>query len=390
MYSQTSVVNCPRCGQRVAPQVIHCQSCGINIVLAAVIIAEQTLASSDSVALVTPQKAPQLAPEILVPRLGEILLKKKLLQMTDLERALRLHAEMSASGRPRLLGQILLDMTLIDRKTLDEVITEQILQLHGALQVANHQLEQRVRERTAELQKALSKLSELNTLKSNFIASISHELRTPLTHLKGYLDLLSDGSLGQLNSEQQDAMSVLVRAEEKLEQLIEDLIRFSLAVRGEFTLNLKMLDMGNLVRDAANRAMKLAKAKGTLLETSLGEGLPLVSVDQEKMTWVLFQLLDNAIKFTPSGGHVKISASAGESGVTVSVADNGIGIPADRIEEIFEPFHQLDSSDKRRYGGTGLGLALVRRILEAHGSLIQVQSEVGRGSFFQYTLPSGK
>lgn len=390
MYSQTSVVNCPRCGQRVAPQVIHCQSCGINIVLAAVIIAEQTLASSDSVALVTPQKAPQLAPEILVPRLGEILLKKKLLQMTDLERALRLHAEMSASGRPRLLGQILLDMTLIDRKTLDEVITEQILQLHGALQVANHQLEQRVRERTAELQKALSKLSELNTLKSNFIASISHELRTPLTHLKGYLDLLSDGSLGQLNSEQQDAMSVLVRAEEKLEQLIEDLIRFSLAVRGEFTLNLKMLDMGNLVRDAVNRAMKLAKAKGTLLETSLGDGLPLVSVDQEKMTWVLFQLLDNAIKFTPSGGHVKISASAGESGVTVSVADNGIGIPADRIEEIFEPFHQLDSSDKRRYGGTGLGLALVRRILEAHGSLIQVQSEVGRGSFFQYTLPSGK
>ncbi len=390
MYSQTSVVNCPRCGQRVAPQVIHCQSCGINIVLAAVIIAEQTLASSDSVALVTPQKALQLAPEILVPRLGEILLKKKLLQMTDLERALRLHAEMSASGRPRLLGQILLDMTLIDRKTLDEVITEQILQLHGALQVANHQLEQRVRERTAELQKALSKLSELNTLKSNFIASISHELRTPLTHLKGYLDLLSDGSLGQLNSEQQDAMSVLVRAEEKLEQLIEDLIRFSLAVRGEFTLNLKLLDMGNLVRDSVNRAMKLAKAKGILLETSLGEGLPLVSVDQEKMTWVLFQLLDNAIKFTPSGGHVKISASAGESGVTVSVADNGIGIPADRIEEIFEPFHQLDSSDKRRYGGTGLGLALVRRILEAHGSLIQVQSEVGRGSFFQYTLPSGK
>ncbi len=390
MYSQTSVVNCPRCGQRVAPQVIHCQSCGINIVLAAVIIAEQTLASSDSVALVTPQKALQLAPEILVPRLGEILLKKKLLQMTDLERALRLHAEMSASGRPRLLGQILLDMTLIDRKTLDEVITEQILQLHGALQVANHQLEQRVRERTAELQKALSKLSELNTLKSNFIASISHELRTPLTHLKGYLDLLSDGSLGQLNSEQQDAMSVLVRAEEKLEQLIEDLIRFSLAVRGEFTLNLKFLDMGNLVRDAVNRAMNLAKAKGTLLETSLGDGLPLVSVDQEKMTWVLFQLLDNAIKFTPSGGHVKISASAGESGVTVSVADNGIGIPADRIEEIFEPFHQLDSSDKRRYGGTGLGLALVRRILEAHGSLIQVQSEVGRGSFFQYTLPSGK
>jgi signal transduction histidine kinase len=386
----SSDVNCPRCGQQVAPQVIHCQHCGINIVLAAVIIAEQTLAFSDSSAPTVQQKPPQLVPEILVPRLGEILLKKKLLRAMDLDQALRRHAQMSAIGSPRLLGQILLEMALIDRNTLDEVITEQILQLHGALQLSNQQLEQRVQERTAELQEALSKLAELNQLKSNFIAGISHELRTPLTHLKGYLDLLSDGSLGELSSDQQDAVSVLVRAEDKLEQLIEDLIRFSLAGRGEFTLNLKLQDMGGLVQEAAHRVGRLAAAKQIQLEIQADSSLPQVAVDQEKMTWVILQLLDNAVKFTAIGGQIRICTSAGESGVTVCVADNGIGIPADRINEIFEPFHQLDGSDKRRYGGTGLGLALVRRILEAHGSLIKVQSEVGRGSSFQFTLPLGK
>jgi signal transduction histidine kinase len=115
-------------------------------------------------------------------------------------------------------------------------------------------------------------------------------------------------------------------------------------------------------------------------------GLP-VRVDEDKIGWVLFQLLDNAIKFTPEGGHVEVRATLENGIVTTSVIDTGIGIPADRIPEIFEPFHQLDGSTTRHYAGTGLGMAMVRRIIEAHGSQIKVQSIVDRGSHFAFSLP---
>lgn len=137
-----------------------------------------------------------------------------------------------------MIGQKLLELGLVDRETLDQVVTEQILQLQQALQLANRQLEQRVLERTQDLQQALNKLSELNELKSNFISTISHELRTPLTHLKGYITLLADGSLGDLSEAQQEAMDVMERAEARLEHLIEDLIQFSLIARGQLSLTL--------------------------------------------------------------------------------------------------------------------------------------------------------
>jgi two-component system sensor histidine kinase/response regulator len=362
----------------------------MNLFLAAVIVAEQSLSDPEFTTFTTAKGGAPLTPEMLVPRLGEILLEKGLLEQADLERALEHHQKLVDEGQPRLLGQVLLELSLIDRETLDKVITEQILKLQSALHLANHRLEQRVQERTADLQNALSKLSEVNQLKSNFISNISHELRTPLTHMKGYLDLLADASLGPLTPVQQEAIEVLLRAETRLEGLIDDLIRFSLAVRGEFTLHPVPVSPNDLIKTTITRAQKLAKARKVSLKAELQEGLPILMVDNEKITWVILQLLDNAIKFTPQGGYVIINAWAGDSGVTVSVEDTGIGIPAARLQEIFEPFHQLDSSDTRHYGGTGLGLALVRRILEAHGSLIKVESEVGCGSRFEFTLPVGK
>jgi signal transduction histidine kinase len=288
------------------------------------------------------------------------------------------------------VGQVLLDLGFIDREILDQVVTEQILQLQSALQQSNRQLEWRVQERTQDLQNALNKVSELNQLKSNFISNISHELRTPLTHIKGYLNLLAEGTLGSLNKDQSEALEVLLRSEARLEQLIEDLIWFTLASRGELTLNLYSCNVTDLIQTSLSRAEKLARARKISLQVILAVGLPMVQVDGDKITWVLLQLLDNAIKFTPQGGKVKVDAALEDGLVKVSVTDTGIGISPDRIEEIFEPFHQLDESDKRHYGGTGLGLALVRRIVEAHGTRIKVQSEIGKGSRFEFELPSVK
>lgn len=377
-----SEVSCPRCGQPVDSQVRQCPSCGIDLALAAV-LAEQVLTSS-----LTPlTSAVPLAPEILVPRLGQYLIEKGVLKPEDLQRTLTYHKQCIDDGHPRLLGSILLEWGLVTRETLDQAITEQILSLQDALRQSNHQLEERVQERTIELQRALSRLSELNELKSNFISNISHELRTPLTHLKGYLSLLADGSLGVISPEQKEAFDVVMRAETRLEQLIEDLIQFALAARSELSLNLGSTSVNELVQVTITKVNRLAKGRNITLTATLADGLPLVRVDGEKIAWVLYQLLDNAIKFTHQGGMVKIEATPAPGFVTIGVVDTGIGISPDKVDEIFEPFHQLDSSDTRRYGGVGLGLALVKRIIEAHGSHIRVYSQKEKGSRFEFLLP---
>lgn len=374
-------VSCPRCGQPVNSQDRTCRYCGIDLALAAVLATEQALTISPDISAGAP-----ITPEILVPRLGDILLEKKLVSPEDLQRALDYHKELARTSHPRLLGQILLELDLIDRETLDQVITGQILQLQAALHQSNLQLEQRVKERTIDLQNALNKLAELNQLKTNFISNISHELRTPLTHIKGYLDLLSDESLGPLSESQVGALEVMLRAEQRLEQLIEDLIRFSLASRGEFTLHINLNQVDDLVKTAVSRNLATAKAKEIKLNIILPEHLPRVQADTEKITWVLTQLVDNAIKFTPKGGKVMVDAEPDDECVKIGVTDTGIGIPEDKFSELFEPFHQLDGSETRRYGGTGLGLALVKRIVEAHGSLVKVVSETGQGSRFEFSL----
>ena len=374
-------ITCPRCGQPVDTQARQCSSCGIDLALAA-ILAEQSLTSSISFSAGAP-----LAPEILVPRLGAYLMERGVLNTGDLQRALEIHREYSQAGKPRLFGKLLLELGLVDRETLDQVITEQILKLQEALQQSNRQLEQRVKERTVELQRALSKLSQLNELKSNFISNISHELRTPLTHMKGYLSIFVEGGLGPLTPQQEEALDVVMRAEARLEKLIEDLIQFSLAARSELSLNLTFTNIPELIQATLSRVKKQARAKDINLHTNFPDKLPPVWIDSEKIAWVLHQLLDNAIKFTHKGGHVIVEAVTEKNMVTMRVTDSGIGISPERLNELFEPFHQLDSSDTRRYGGVGLGLALTRRIVEAHGSTIRVQSKLGHGTRFEFPLP---
>jgi signal transduction histidine kinase len=329
----------------------------------------------------------QLTPEMLVPRLGDALVRAGHISKADLQKALDYQQEQVALGKSRLLGQALLDLELLDQATLDQAVTEQILQLRSALEAANRNLEQRVQERTAELQEALQRLSELSQMKANFIANISHELRTPLTHLKGYLELLVTESLGRLSEEQQRALAVSQRASGKLENMIEDLIMFALASRGEMSMKQEPIDIGRLVSLAVKTAAQKGEERGVMVTVAADNNLPLVQGDPQKIGWVIHQLLDNAVKFTPSGGHVLAHLNEeGASLVMISITDSGIGIPSDRLQEIFEPFHQLDGSSTRRAGGTGLGLSLVRQIIEAHGSLLDVQSMEGKGTTFRFPL----
>lgn len=330
-----------------------------------------------------------LTPEILIPLLGDVLVDKGLITKEQKEITLARQTELRQQGRFFPFGHVLIELGFIDRSALDGAVTEQILALRAALQDANHNLERRVELRTLELQEALEKLSELNQLKTNFVSNISHELRTPLTHIKGYLDLLITQDLGSITPEQDRALQVMQRSSERLERLIEDLILFSTAERGEITLQIASFDLGNLCKSILKRVLPKATEKKIDLEFE-ADGIPaIVEADQDKIDWVLMQLLDNAIKFTPAHKHVGIKLDTQEKYILVSVSDTGIGIPRERIDEIFEPFHQLDSSSTRRYGGTGLGLALVQKIIKGHGSVIQVSSELNRGSTFEFMLKRG-
>jgi signal transduction histidine kinase len=329
----------------------------------------------------------RLTPEMLVPRMGEYLIQKGLISAESLQNALNYQQEEIAKGNSILLGQALLDLKLLERADLDQAVTEQIIQLRSALQAANRTLERRVEERTAELQKALERVSELSQLKANFVSNISHELRTPLTHIKGYVELLVTESLGSITDEQRHALQVSQQSTGRLEALIEDLILFSLASRGELSIMHENVDLRRLVNLSIKAYASKAEERGVSLNVIIDENVPPVQADPQKIAWVLNQLLDNGIKFTPSGGRVVVNVKReGENLVIVSVTDTGIGIPANRFNDIFEPFHQLDGSSTRRYGGTGLGLSLVRQIVEAHGSMIEVQSVEGRGSTFKFPL----
>ncbi|NPA92209.1 MAG: hypothetical protein GXO56_00840 [Chloroflexi bacterium] len=377
------MLRCPNCDAEVSIEERYCPQCGVHLGMAAAMAERKLRVPEQSPA---PEEAP-FALEALVPRLGERLVQEGLITPAQLEQALAHQRELAEKqGTPKRLGQVLVELGFISREDLDRVVAEQIAQLHEALYQANAKLEQKVQERTRQLQDALERLSELQRLKANFIANISHELRTPLTHLIGYLDLLGDGFLGDLNPDQAKAIEVMQRSADRLYRLIEDLISFSLLSRGELVIRMAPTLVDSVVERAVEVIKPRAHAKSVTFSTDVQQGL-WVFADGEKIGWVLQHLLDNAVKFTPAGGQVWLRVWSDDGRVYFSVEDTGIGISQEDIDKIFEPFFQLEDSGSRRYGGTGLGLALVKQILDAHKVDLEVWSEVGKGSRFSFSLP---
>lgn len=329
----------------------------------------------------------QLTPEMLVPRLGEYLVQRKYIKELELKKALAYQQEKMSGNHTYLLGQALIDLKMIDRAILDQAVTEQIIQLRSALQAANRNLERRVQERTAELQKALERLSELSQMKANFISNVSHELRTPLTHVKGYLELMVTESLGAVTEEQHHALVVSQKSAARLEEMIDDLIMFSLTSKGELSVKQAAVDIRRLANLAVKAATEKASTRDVTVDAVIDDDIPFVQADSQKIAWIFSQLFDNGIKFTPAGGSVVLSIRReADNLVMVSITDTGIGISPTEVSEIFEPFHQLDETSTRRYGGAGLGLSLVRQIVEAHGSMMDVQSNEGHGTTFRFPL----
>ena len=232
----------------------------------------------------------------------------------------------------------------------------------------------------------ITRLKKLEKIRKDFVANASHELRTPLTSIKGFVEALQDGVIEE-PSQVGQFLEIISRQAERMGKIIADMLLLSEIESEGFQLKLEESSLNALIREVVNPLQAQAKSKNIALEVNLQEPEKVVKTDRDKISQVLSNLFDNAIKFTNSGGKVTIHTEEGKEGVLIQVKDTGIGIPSTDLSRIFERFYTVDKSRSRELGGTGLGLSIVKHIVEAHGGKVWVESELNRGSVFYFSLP---
>jgi CheY-like chemotaxis protein len=233
-------------------------------------------------------------------------------------------------------------------------------------------------------------LQQANEVKNKFLSIMSHELRTPLTVINGYLSLVLDKNYGNPSKELRDIISVVKEQGNNQLGLIEDLLDLTRIESGEYRLNKQAFLPDALIHKAVENFRPEFEAKEIEVTVDTDQEMPTVHWDFHKMLQVFQNLLDNALKFTPAGGRISLSARSKSDFIELQVVDNGIGIPKDRQNQIFERFYQVDSSSTRRYGGSGLGLSIVREIVVAHNGKVFVESGEEKGTSFLILMPPGE
>lgn len=236
------------------------------------------------------------------------------------------------------------------------------------------------------LMQNITQLKQLEKTKSTFISTISHEFKTPLTSIMIGASLLEDMQIGNLNPKQQDIIKTIKEEGEKLNLLVTNLLQISKLESKKAVFNMDPASINNVIEEALKTFYEQANIKNISLNYIPNNNLPKVNIDSEKVTWVLNNLISNALKFTKNGGSITIKAFLEDDKMCVSVSDTGIGIPAEYREKIFDRFIQVKDADSELQG-TGLGLAIAKEIIEAHGGEIWCESELGQGSTFTFTLP---
>lgn len=233
-----------------------------------------------------------------------------------------------------------------------------------------------------------NKLKEMDKMKSDFFSLMAHELRTPLASIKEGSNLLWDGIGGEVTDKQKRLLTIITEESNRVIDLVNSLLDISKMEAGMAIFNFTDSDIRPLINRAVTEIEPLAVAKNISLKVDITQELPTVKMDSERILQVLRNLIGNAIKFTPNGGHVKVSARPVEQGMEVSVADTGHGVPREDLNIIFDKFKQAMITSYNKIKGTGLGLAIVKHIIKAHGGKVWVESELRHGSTFIFVLPA--
>jgi len=273
------------------------------------------------------------------------------------------------------------------------VLTNQISQsienarLFERVWTTQQSLEKSVEERTRELTLALEEVQKISKRKTDFISSVSHELRTPLTSVKGYASILLEEKLGQLPPAVKERLGKINRHSDELVHMVNDLLDIARLESGKTVIKTEDQDLQEIIATVSDLIMIQCKNKNIDLITDIQKNLPVVMADRSQLQRIFINLLGNAVKFTPEKGKIVIKAHKKDNVVEVAISDSGIGMPSEALTRIFEEFYRVDNAVNQQVKGTGLGLSLVKHIVEAHKGKIWVESTVGKGSTFYFTLP---
>jgi signal transduction histidine kinase len=243
-------------------------------------------------------------------------------------------------------------------------------------------------------QQAMREIAELkarDALKTQFLANISHDLRTPLTAIITHAEILRDGILGPLSDRQHESIAGIIGGGRRLLEMVGEILTYARGSANQLLLAMAPVNIAAVIEQVRRLNESLVARKQLVLEVHVDDGTPTVVADREKLVHVLGNLLGNAIDFTPVGGRVWIKTSADASELPtllVEVGDSGIGIAVEHHDLIFQEFAQVDASASRQHHGTGLGLTIARKLVELHGGTIWLESVLGEGSRFYFTIPS--
>jgi two-component system sensor histidine kinase ChiS len=244
-----------------------------------------------------------------------------------------------------------------------------------------------------DARRAVEELRGRDALKTQFLANISHDLRTPLTAMITHAEILRDGILGELNPRQAHSVQAVINGGRQLLESVGEILTYARGAADQLELRLAPCDVREIINQCAALNDSLVRRKGIILSVDVTPAVPPVAADREKLAHVVGNLLGNAIDFTPEGGRVWVTARvvAGEKrqSLLIEVGDTGIGIAPDHHELVFREFAQVDASPSRSHHGTGLGLTIARNIVELHGGRIWLESGLGEGSRFFFTVPCG-
>ncbi len=228
---------------------------------------------------------------------------------------------------------------------------------------------------------------EVDRMKTQFVSMVSHELRTPLTSIKGFTEMILDEDFGEINEEQREFLGIVESNADRLISLVNDLLDISRIESGRVQLKRELVDVEEMITIVVATLEHLIAEKAQALEVVVEQDLPPVELDRDRIVQVLTNLLSNAYKYTQTGGHIRLSAERADGALYFAVADNGFGISEQDQEKLFTRFFRVDSELTREIGGTGLGLNIVKTIIEMHGGEVSLNSELGAGSTFAFTIP---
>ncbi len=265
-------------------------------------------------------------------------------------------------------------------------VLEELEEKRAELERVNDALE----ETNRELNEANAKLSEVAEMKEEFLALTTHDLRSPLTVISGVISFFTSGRLGELTPEQKNMVAMMERNAQSLIELVNDLLDASKLESGTMRLDVASIDLRALVDELHETMEPLVREKGLTLEEAMPADLPLVEADRAKLRRVLVNLISNAIKFTGRGGEISVRAVREDGEVRVAVSDTGVGIAPEDVARLFDKYEQARSRATRGEKGTGLGLYITKQLVELHGGEIKVESELGKGSTFSFTLPAAR